>query len=379
MRVPLLDLTQQYQSLKEELQAALGDVLLGGHFILGPNVRALELELAAYTGVAHAIGVANGSDAIHLALMAAGVGPGDEVICPAFTFFATAGAILRAGATPVFAEIDPATYTLPAEEMARRLSKRTKALIPVHLYGHPAPMPAIMQLATEHGLTVIEDTAQAIGATVEGRKVAGIGHLGTYSFFPSKNLGAYGDAGMVTTDQLELAERVRLLRVHGANPRYYHQLVGYNSRLDELQAAILRIKLTHLDDWTRSRQVAAARYDQLFHQAGLGDLVTTPKVAAGCTHVYHQYTIRAAQRDALQQHLERSEIGNAVYYPLPLHLQPALKELGYQPGDLPVTEQACAEVLSLPIFPELTAEQQAYVVAKVQEFYARRSRPETPA
>lgn len=372
MRVPLLDLTQQYRSLEADLQAAVGEVCRQGQFILGPQVKALEAELALYTGVDHAIGVANGSDALHLALLAAGVGPGDEVICPAFTFFATAGAICRSGATPIFAEIDPVTYTIPAEEVARRLTPHTRAVIPVHLYGHPAPMPAITQLAADHGLTVIEDTAQAIGATVAGRKVAGIGHLGTYSFFPSKNLGAYGDAGMVTTHDPELADKVRLLRVHGARPRYHHHVMGYNSRLDELQAAILRIKLRHLDQWTASRQAASRRYDQLFHHAGLGEQVLLPTVAADCTHVYHQYTIRADRRDALQQHLEDAGIGTAVYYPLPLHLQPVFKELGHQPGDLPVTEQACAEVLSLPIFPELTAEQQEYVVAQVQAFYAQR-------
>lgn len=371
MRIPLLDLTQQYRSLKADLQAALGEVFREGQFILGPNVKALESELAVYTGVDHAVGVANGSDAIHLALTAAGVGPGDEVICPAFTFFATAGAVARAGATPVFADIDPVTYTVSAGEVARQITRRTKALIPVHLYGHPAAMSGIMRLAGEHALTVIEDTAQAIGATVDGRKVAGIGHLGTYSFFPSKNLGACGDAGMVTTNAPDLAEKVRLLRVHGANPRYYHHLLGYNSRLDEVQAAILRIKLNHLDDWTQSRRAAAERYDQLFRQAGLGDRVVTPTVAAGCTHVYHQYTIRAERREALQKHLEGCGIGTAVYYLLPLHLQPVFKELGYRPGDLPATEEACAQVLSLPIFPELTAEQQEYVVAQVHGFYAQ--------
>jgi dTDP-4-amino-4,6-dideoxygalactose transaminase len=371
MRVPLLDLTAQLRGLEAEVAAAVGDVLRGGQFILGPNVSALEAELAAYTGVAHGIGVANGSDAIHLALLAAGVGPGDEVICPAFTFFATAGAVARAGAKPVFVEIDPVTYTVSVEDAARRVGPRTRAIIPVHLYGHAADMDGVMRLAGEHGLTVIEDTAQAIGATVPGgRRVAGIGHFGTYSFFPSKNLGALGDGGMVLTPDGALAEKVRLLRVHGASPKYYHRELGYNSRLDELQAAILRVKLQRLDAWTEGRRAAAARYARLFAEVGLGEAVVLPAERPGFTHVYHQYTIRAYRRDALQAHLDHCGIGTAVYYPLPLHLQPVFEELGYRPGDLPETEAACAEVLSLPIFPELTEEQQEYVVAQVAGFYA---------
>lgn len=371
MRVPLLDLTEQVRSLEAELQAAIRAVLEGGHFILGPNVTALESELAGYTGVAHAVGVANGSDALYLALQAAGVGPGDEVICPAFTFFATAGSIARLGAVPVFADIDLVTYTIDPDSVAQRITERTRAIIPVHLYGHPAPVAPLMRLATEHGLTLIEDTAQAIGATLDGQRVASIGHLGTYSFFPSKNLGAYGDAGMVTTNDAELAERVRLLRAHGSKPKYYHHLLGCNSRLDELQAAILRVKLSRLDGWNGARQAVAANYDRLFAEAGLGAVLITPKVAQGCTHVFHQYTIRAQHRDALQAHLASADIGTAVYYPLPLHLQPVFEGLGYQPGDLPVTEEACAAVLSLPIFPELTLAQQEYVVAQVQGFYAQ--------
>lgn len=369
MRVPLLDLTQQYRSLEADLKAAVADVLQAGRFILGPNVQALEAELARYTGIEHAIGVANGSDALHLALLAVGVGPGDEVICPSFTFFATAGAVARAGATPVFGDVDPVTYTLTAEEVDRRLTGRTRAVIPVHLYGHPAPMGELMRLATDRGLTVIEDTAQAIGATVEGRRVASIGHLGTYSFFPSKNLGAYGDGGMVTTGDEALADRVRLLRVHGARPRYYHHLLGYNSRLDEIQAAMLRVKLRHLDAWNAARQAVAERYGQLFQQAGLTGCVTLPAVTPGSTHVYHQFTIRAQRRGALRQHLEGAGVETAVYYPLPLHLQPVFEALGYRTGDLPATEQACAEALSLPIFPELTPTQQEYVVEQIQRFY----------
>lgn len=371
MRVPLLDLTPQTQSLAAELRRALDEVLVGGQFILGPNVQALERELAQYTGVAHGIGVANGSDALYLALLAAGVGQGDEVICPAFTFFATAGAIARAGATPVFAEIDPLTFTLAPADVADRITKRTTALIPVHLYGHPAPMEPLLQIATDHGLTVIEDAAQAIGATLGDRKVASIGHLGTYSFFPSKNLGAFGDGGLVTTDDPALAESVRLLRVHGAQPRYYHQRLGINSRLDELQAAILRVKLRRLSGWNEARQAAARRYDDLFTQAGLGESVSRPTVSGGCTHVYHQYTIRAERREQLQAHLAQAGVGTAVYYPVPLHLQPVFRELGYKAGDLPVTEAACAAVLSLPVFPELRPAQQEYVVTKVQEFYAQ--------
>ncbi|MDF2626477.1 MAG: Pleiotropic regulatory protein [Symbiobacteriaceae bacterium] len=378
MRVPLLDLTVQLRELEDEVAAAVSGVLRGGQFIMGPQVAALEAELAAFTGVGHAIGVANGSDALHLALLAAGVGPGDEVICPAFTFFATAGAVARAGATPVFVDIDPVTYTLSVDDAAGRVGPRTRAIIPVHLYGHPAEMDGVMRLAAAHGLTVIEDTAQAIGAAVpDGRRVAAIGDFGTYSFFPSKNLGALGDGGMVVCADADLAAKVRLLRVHGAKPRYYHRVLGYNSRLDELQAAILRVKLKRLEGWTEARRAAAERYGRLFAEAGLGGgapapggPVVLPVERPGFTHVYHQYTIRADRRDALQAHLEHGGVGTAVYYPLPLHLQPAFAELGYRAGDLPVTEAACAEVLSLPIFPELTGEQQEYVVEQVASFYA---------
>lgn len=371
MKVPAFDLRQQYMELRDEVLPLLDEVMAQGHFILGEHVKALEEEVARYTGTAHGIGVANGSDALNLALMACGVGPGDEVIVPAFTFFATAGAVGRTGAKPVFVDVDPATFNLGAEQVAVALTPRTRAIIPVHLYGQATPMDELMQLARDKGLRVIEDAAQAIGARRNGQPVCSFGDLGCLSFFPTKNLGAFGDGGMVVTNNQELAEQVRILRVHGSKPKYHHHVLGYNSRLDELQAAVLRVKLRRLDGWIARRQEIAARYDRSLREAGLADRVL-PQVDSANVHVYHQYTVLVPERDALQKHLAAAGVGSAVYYPLPLHLQPVFADLGYKSGDLPVSERLAATALSLPMFPELTPEQQEYVVGQIAGFYSGR-------
>jgi len=381
MNVPLLDLTRQYSTIKAEIDAAIRRVLESGRFILGPEVEAFEEEIAQYLGVKHAIGVASGTDALLLSLKALNIGPGDGVIVPSFTFFATAGVVANLGATPIFVDIDPKTFNIDPEKLrelvtrelvTRHLSPVTtiKAVIPVHLYGQPADMDEIMVIAQEYELYVVEDAAQAIGAEYKGQKVGTIGHLGCFSFFPTKNLGAYGDGGLVATNDDELAERVRMLRVHGSKPKYYHHLVGTNSRLDALQAAILRAKLPHLDEWTAARQRLASRYDEL-----LGDIpgVEVPYRAPERTHIFHQYTIRVhdGRRDELQQYLKEKGIDTQVYYPLPLHLQPCFRYLGYKEGDLPESERASQEVLSLPMFPELTEEEQDYVVDAIMRFFRK--------
>jgi dTDP-4-amino-4,6-dideoxygalactose transaminase len=379
MRIPILDLTRQYQAIKPEIDAAICRVLESGRFILGPEVEAFEAEIAEYLGVKHAIGVASGTDALLLALKALGIGPGDAVIVPTFTFFATAGAVHNLGATPVFVDIDPYTFNLDPADVRRVLTTdhgqwtRPKAVIPVHLYGQPADMDEIMAIAHEYGLYVVEDAAQAIGAEYSGqrtthhgptRKAGTIGHLGCFSFFPTKNLGAYGDGGLVVTNDDELAEQVRMLRVHGSKPKYYHHMVGTNSRLDALQAAILRAKLPHLADWTAARKRLADRYDELL--SGL-DGIVLPCRAPNRTHVFHQYTIRipGGKRDSLRSFLAERGVGTEVYYPLPLHLQPCFRHLGYKEGDLPESERACREVLSLPMFPELREEEVEYVAREV--------------
>jgi len=373
MEVPLLDLRKQYLTIKSEIDAAVSRVLSSGHFILGPEVEALEQGIAQYCGVKYAIGVASGTDALLLSLRALGIGPGDKVIVPSFTFFATAGVVHNVGAAPVFADIDPKTYNIDPENVREFFSHypslitEAKAIIPVHLYGQPADMDAIMEIAKEYNLYVIEDAAQAIGAEYRGRKVGTIGHLGCFSFFPTKNLGAYGDGGMVITNDDKLAERVRILRVHGSKPKYYHHTVGTNSRLDALQAAILRVKLPHLEEWTAARQRIATTYDEMLKDV---QGIETPYRAPDRTHIFHQYTIRVAdgKRDALQKYLEGQDIGTGIYYPLPLHLQECFQPLGYKKGDLPVSEQASHEVLSLPIFPELTEEEQTYVIQAIKAF-----------
>ncbi|QAA76353.1 MAG: Aminotransferase, DegT/DnrJ/EryC1/StrS family [Candidatus Bipolaricaulis sibiricus] len=380
MTIPILDLTRQYAAIKPEIDAAVQRVVESGRFILGPEVEALEKAIAAYCRATHAIGVASGTDALLLSLRAVGVGPGDGVIVPSFTFFATAGVVHNVGAAPIFCDIDPQTFNLSPTGLRRILTSdhgartQPKAVIPVHLYGQMADMDEIMELAHEFGLYVIEDAAQAIGAEYKGRKAGTIGHLGCFSFFPTKNLGAYGDGGMVVTDDDELAERVRMLRVHGSKPKYYHHIVGYNSRLDALQAAVLRAKLPHLDEWTAARRRLAARYDELLARVSG---IVLPHRAAGRTHIFHQYTIRVAdgKRDALREHLKAQGIGTEIYYPLPLHLQQCFAHLGYQEGDLPESEKASREALSLPMFPELTDEEQAFVTNAIRSFLSSSRQP----
>jgi dTDP-4-amino-4,6-dideoxygalactose transaminase len=363
--VPILDLRGQHRALRTELLAAVEAVLANGQFILGPNVAAFEEEFADYLGAGHAIGLNSGTDALHLALRALDVGPGDEVITSAFSFIAAAEAISILGARPVFVDIDPRTYALDPAAVEAAITARTRAIIPVHLYGSPAPMHEIMQIAQRHQLAVVEDCAQAVGAAIRGRKVGTFGTVSAFSFFPSKNLGACGDGGMAVTDRADLAQRIRALRAHGGRTKYHHEEVGLNSRLDEIQAAILRVKLRHLDEWTQDRRAVAARYDAGFAAcAGL----QPPFEEEGCRNVYHQYTIRTARRDALQHALKARGIGTAVYYPLPLHLQPAYADLGGKAGDLPAAEAAAGAVLSLPISPDLAAEDQALVIRSVLEF-----------
>lgn len=363
MSVPLLDLTAQYRAISDTLDAAVLDVVRSQRFILGPAVERFETEIAGRVGSRHAIGCASGTDALLLALKALELEAGDEVIIPTFTFFATAGAVWNAGLRPVFCDIDPATFNVTAETIDAVRTDRARAIIPVHLFGQMADMGSIMALAEQHGLAVIEDAAQAIDAAhhADGvdRAAGSIGTAGAFSFFPSKNLGGFGDGGMITTDDDDLAERVRKLRVHGGRQMYHHEMVGTNSRLDAIQAAVLSAKLPHLDRWTDARRRNAAAYDDAL--AGL-DGVATPSVADGNRHVYNQYTIRARRRDELKQRLDEHRIGNAIYYPLPLHLQPCFQELGGRPGDLPIAEQAAGEVLSIPVFPELDMEQVEEVV-----------------
>lgn len=374
MSIPILDLKRQYQSMKSEIDSAIARVIESGQFILGPEVEAFEREVAQYLGVKHAIGVASGTDALWLALKAAHIGPGDSVIVPSFTFFATAGAVCNVGATPIFADIDPQTFNIAPDfvhnllESNAQIRERTKAIIPVHLYGQPAEMDEILQIARRYNLTVIEDAAQAIGAKYKDRTVGTLGHLGCFSFFPTKNLGAYGDGGLVVTNDDALAERVRMLRVHGSKPKYYHHLVGTNSRLDALQAAILRVKLAHLDEWTRARQQIAAQYDQALSQI---DGLIIPYKAPDRTHIYHQYTVRVlgGRRDALQKFLKEHGIGTEIYYPLPLHLQPCFAHLSYKEGQLPESERASRDVLSLPIFPELQDENINFIINTVRMFF----------
>ncbi|WNB92697.1 DegT/DnrJ/EryC1/StrS family aminotransferase [Bacillus sp. NEB1478] len=368
MKVPMLDLTEQYQNLKNDILPAMEDVMSNARFILGDNVKKLEADVAKYSNVNHGIGVANGSDAIHIALTALNVGPGDEVIVPSFTFFATAGAVARAGATPVFVDCDPKTFNIDPAKIEAAVTDKTKAIVPVHLYGQMADMDAIVEIAKKHNLGIVEDAAQAIGSKYKGKNVGELGTIATYSFFPTKNLGAYGDGGMVVTNDDDLAEKMRVIRVHGSKPKYYHHVLGYNSRLDELQAAILNVKFPHLDEWSNLRREKAENYTKLLNEQ-LGDKVVTPFIADYSHHIFHQYTIRVERRDELQKYLQEQGVSTMIYYPKPLHLQPVFAELGYKEGDLPVTEKAAEEAISLPMFPELKIEQQQYVVEKIAEFY----------
>ncbi len=367
MKVTMLDLTEQYQNLREDILNVLDDVMSKSHFILGENVKKLESDVAEYSRVGHGVGVANGSDALHISLQACGVGEGDEVIVPSFTFFATAGAVERAGAVPVFVDIKPNTFNIDPDEVEKAVTDKTKAIIPVHLYGQMADMDEIMDIANRHNLAVIEDAAQAIGSEYKGKKPGEMGTTACYSFFPTKNLGAYGDAGMVVTKDADTAERMRVIRVHGSKPKYHHHVLGYNSRLDEMQAAILNVKFPHLDAWSELRREKAETYTKLLKEHA-GDKVVTPFTEDYNYHVFHQYTIRVPKRDELQAFLKENGVSTMIYYPKPLHLQPVFEKLGFTEGDLPETEKACNEVLSLPMYPELKKEEQEYVVQKIAEF-----------
>jgi dTDP-4-amino-4,6-dideoxygalactose transaminase len=368
MKVPLLDLVAQHQTIRDEVMAEVTRVFDTQQFVMSADVTSFESEIAEYCQVKHAIGCASGSDALLMALMALGVGPGDEVITTAYTFFATASAITRLGARPVFLDIDRDDFNLNVALLEGAITPQTKAILPVHLYGQCARMDAILSVAAKHNLPVVEDAAQAIGSEFRGRRAGSMGVVGCFSFFPSKNLGGAGDGGLMVTNDDELAAKLRMLRVHGMEPKYYHQVVGICSRLDGLQAAVLRVKLRHLETWTEARRANAERYGQLFKAAGLIEIIA-PKVHDDCRHIFHQYTVRCQRRDELKAHLQAAGIGVEIYYPVPLHQQQCFEFLGYKSGDLPVTEQAALECLSLPIYPELTADQQQYVVEKIAEFY----------
>jgi dTDP-4-amino-4,6-dideoxygalactose transaminase len=363
MPVSLLDLQGQYGPLREELLAAIARVCDSQRFIGGPEVEGFEREIAAYIGVDHAVGLSSGTDALLVALMALGVGPGHEVITPTFSFFATAGCVSRLGATPVLVDIDPVTYNMDPVAAAAAITPRTRAIIPVHLYGQCAEMDPVLEAAARRGIAVIEDAAQAIGATYKGRGAGSMGKAGCFSFFPSKNLGAFGDAGLLTTDDEALAHEIRLLRNHGAEPKYFHKRVGGNFRLDALQAAVLRVKLPHLGRWTAMRRTNADRYDALFAEAAVP--VTVPFRAAGRDHIFNQYVIRVPRRDAVRARLDASGIGTEIYYPVPFHLQECFTPLGYKAGDFPAAEAAAAETLALPIYGELTEAQQRDVVSAI--------------
>jgi dTDP-4-amino-4,6-dideoxygalactose transaminase len=366
MNIPLVDLSAQYQPLKEDILQRIAEILDGMRLFLGPNVQALEEEFAAYQEVRHAVGVSDGTAGLQLALMACGVGGGDEVIVPSHTFIATAEAVALTGAEPVFVDIDPRTFTIDVDQVEQRITSRTRAIMPVHLYGHSADMDPLMEMAEGHDLWVVEDACQAHGARYKGQRTGGLGHMAGYSFYFSKNLGAYGEAGMVTTNDAELASRVRMLRDHGSPERYQHTMLGANGRLDEIQAAVLRAKLPYLEGWNDQRRANATDYAQL-----LSDIeeVIAPETADYAEHVYHLYVVRVPRRDQLKAHLQQRGVGVGIHYPVPCHLQPAFQSLGYERGELPVTEQIADEILSLPMYPELTAEQRIEVVDAIRDFY----------
>jgi len=396
--VPLLDLKAQYATIREEVRAALDRVADSQYFILGPEVEALEREVADYSQCEDGIGVSSGSDALLVCLMAIDLKPGDEVITTPYTFFATAGAVARLGGVPVFVDCDPQAYNIDPAKIEAAVTEKTRAIIPVHLYGQMADMNPVMEIARRHNLIVIEDAAQAIGSEYEGRRAGSIGDMGCFSFFPSKNLGGFGDGGMVTTNDATLADRVKLLRNHGYRPKYYNKVIGGNFRLDAIQAAVLRVKLKYLDEWTKGRQRNAARYRDLFNEAGLvidpqtvnsntaeGSTVNTadgntvplstvrgvvlPAEPANMRHIYNQFVIRAGRRDELIEHLKQHKIGTEIYYPVPMHLQECFAELGNKKGDFPASECAAEETLALPIYPELTEEQSSSVVNAITDFY----------
>jgi len=373
--VALLDLKRQYESIKDEIAEALKKVCDSGAFILGPEVKTLEQNLAQYSQTEYAIACASGSDALLLALMAINISPGDEVLVPSFTFFATASAVSRLGATPVFVDIDPQSYTMNPDDAKHKVTSRTKAILPVHLFGQMADMNRLNILAHTHNCTVIEDAAQAIGSELDGRRAGSWGDMGAFSFYPTKNLGGAGDGGMVTTRNEQLAKRLQLLHVHGMEPRYYHSVVGINSRLDSFQAAIVNVKLNYLEGWTMMRIQNAQRYGDLFMETGLDRVLGLPKPLPNRRHVWNQYTIRVPDglRDDLQKNLAAQKIGTEIYYPLGLHEQECFRHLGYAAESLPETFKACREVLALPIFPELTESEQRIVVRGIKRYFETNS------
>lgn len=381
--VPLLDLKAQYAPLRDEIETAIREVCDSQYFVMGPKVVELEQKIAAYSNAKFGIGVSSGTDALLVALMALDIGPGDEVITTPFTFFATGGVVSRLGARPIFCDIEAESYNLDPDAVRAFIGKhcrrgpdgllnkktrgRVRVLMPVHLFGQMADMTAMMAIASEFGLRVVEDAAQAIGAEdSDGRRAGSIGDIGCFSFFPSKNLGAFGDAGMCVSNDAGLAEKLRVLRLHGGKPKYYHSMIGGNFRLDAIQAAVLLVKLKHLDRWSEGRQENARRYDELFKV--LSDTVATPVVRSGVRHIFNQYTLRVPDRDGLRAHLAEKDIGTEIYYPVPLHLQACFRDLGYQDGDCPQSEAAARSVLAVPIYPELTRDQQRYVVDSCAEF-----------
>jgi len=369
MNVPLLDLQAQYVSLRDDLRQALDRVMSSQRFVLGDEVRGLENSIAAYCQTKHAVGCASGSDALLLALMALDVKAGDEVITTPFSFFATAASIARLGARPVFVDIDPRTYNIDPSQVADAITSRTRVIMPVHLYGQCAPMDQLLDIGRRHGIPVVEDAAQAIGATDNGRPAGSMGSIGCFSFYPTKNLGGAGDGGIMTTNDDAIAARLRRLRAHGGSNEYEHEEVGVNSRLDELQAAVLRVKLPSLDRWSDERASKAAFYSKLLSEAELSFPLVTPQVRADGRHIFHQYVIRVpGNRDALMEHLKAHNVGAKVYYPIPLHLQACFNYLGYKEGQFPETESAAKETFALPAYPELTDEQQVYVVEAIRDF-----------
>ena len=365
MQIPLLDLKAQYANIKDEVIQAISDVCDNQAFALGPAVAEFEEKVAAYCNSKYAIGVSSGTDALLVSLMALDIKPGDEVITTPFTFFATAGSIVRLGAKPVFVDIDRESFNIDPSVIEQKITEKTRAIIPVHLFGQIAQMKAINEIARRHNLAVIEDAAQAIGASQDGIKAGNFGDCGCFSFYPTKNLGGFGDGGLVTTNREDLAQKIKALRDHGQNPRYFYKVIGGNFRLDGIQGAVLNVKLRYLDGWNEKRKQNAALYDSL-----LGDSpVKTPKISADNVSIYHQYTITTPERDKLQQFLAENNIGSAIFYPKPLHLQDCFSDLGYRPGDLPIAEQLCKEVLSLPIYSELATDQIEYVAKTIRKYY----------
>ena len=382
MKVPLIDLQAQYQTIRDEVRLAVDRVFESQQFVMGAEVQALEEEIAEYSQAKFAIGCASGSDALLLALMSLGVGAGDEVITTPFSFFATASAIARLGALPVFADIDERTFNINPSLVGEKITARTKAIVPVHLYGQCTEMDPLSELSRQGWrrtadkdvgapIPIIEDAAQAIGAEDVGRRAGSMGTIGCFSFYPSKNLGGAGDGGMLTTNDVEHARHLRMLRLHGEEQRYHHKIIGINSRLDALQAAVLRVKLRHLDEWTNARQRKAQQYELMFADTGLSEEVKTPQLRVDARHIFHQFVIhiRDGRRDALREHLRMSGVGTDIYYPVPLHLQECFAYLGYKEGDFPIAERAAKETLALPVYPELTDEQQEYVVSAIGEYF----------